>query len=91
MASKSATCSSGHSADCQFSIIVSIGPVVHPASKKLTLPAMTRDNPPILICRECRRPMDFLAVLPHVANLPAVYAYKCLPCRRVDTITLPPR
>ncbi|MDH6263374.1 hypothetical protein M2427_007328 [Bradyrhizobium sp. BR13661] len=50
---------------------------------------MTRGNPPILICRECRRPIDFLAMLPHIANLPAIYVFRCLPCRRVDTITIP--
>jgi len=48
----------------------------------------TKDNPPVLICSECRRPMDYLATLPEIANLPAVYAYRCLPCRRVDTIVL---
>jgi hypothetical protein len=45
-------------------------------------------NPPILICGKCRRPMDYLATLPAIVNLPAVYAYRCLPCLRVDTIVL---
>ena len=48
----------------------------------------TRDDRPILICSQCRRPMDFLATLPEIANLPAVHAYMCLPCRRVETIDL---
>jgi hypothetical protein len=33
--------------------------------------------------------MDYLGMLPRIANLPAVYAYRCLPCRRVDTIPIP--
>jgi hypothetical protein len=45
-------------------------------------------NPPILICSKCRSPMDYLATLPEIVNLPPVYAYRCLPCRRVDTIVL---
>ena len=32
--------------------------------------------------------MDYLATLPEIVNLPPVYAYRCLPCRRVDTIVL---
>jgi hypothetical protein len=32
--------------------------------------------------------MDYLATLPAIVNLPAVYAYRCLPCLRVDTIVL---
>lgn len=47
-----------------------------------------QDNPPILICDKCRQPMDFLATLPRVATLPAAHAYRCLGCRRVDTINL---
>lgn len=48
----------------------------------------TIEKPPILICPKCRKPMDFLATLPRVANLPAVYAYRCLLCVRVATIDL---
>jgi hypothetical protein len=47
-----------------------------------------KDNPPILICSKCRRPMDYLALLPKIVSLPAVYAYRCIPCHRVDTIDL---
>jgi hypothetical protein len=32
--------------------------------------------------------MDYLATLPKIAKLPAVHAYRCLPCRRVDAINL---
>jgi hypothetical protein len=58
----------------------------------LTGLAMTRglneDNHPILICLKCRRQMEYLALLPEIATLPAVYAYRCLPCLRVDTVAL---
>jgi hypothetical protein len=47
-----------------------------------------RGSPPTLICSKCRRPMDYLAMLPEIVNLPAVYAYRCLPCQRVDAIVL---
>jgi len=47
-----------------------------------------KDNPPIFICAKCGRPMEYLATLPEIANLPAVYAYRCFPCRRVDTVAL---
>jgi hypothetical protein len=47
-----------------------------------------RGSPPILICSKCRRRMDYLATLPAIVNLPAMYAYRCLPCLRVDTIVL---
>jgi hypothetical protein len=47
-----------------------------------------KDSHPVLICVKCRRPMEYLALLPEIANLPAVYAYKCLPCLRVDTVAL---
>jgi len=46
------------------------------------------DNPPILLCKVCRHAMDFVATLPRVGDRPAVHAYRCMPCRRVDTITL---
>jgi len=48
--------------------------------------AAVNDDPPILICSKCRRPMTFLATLPAVAGLPAVFAYVCRPCKRVDAI-----
>jgi len=32
--------------------------------------------------------MEFLAMLPRIANLSAVYAYRCLPCLRVATIEI---
>lgn len=32
--------------------------------------------------------MDYLGTLPQITNLPAVHAYRCLPCLRVDTIEL---
>lgn len=55
-------------------------------------PAMARgentENAPTLICKRCRRPMDFLALLPAIADLPAVYAYRCMRCLRVETIVL---
>ena len=47
-----------------------------------------KDNPLIVICKECRRPMVYLATLPKIASLPAVHAYLCQPCQRVDTIKL---
>lgn len=47
-----------------------------------------KDSHPILICMKCRRPMDYLALLPEIVNLPAVYAYRCFPCRRVDVVAL---
>lgn len=46
------------------------------------------DGHPTLICVKCRRPMEYLVLLPEIVNLPAVYAYRCLPCRRVDTVEL---
>jgi hypothetical protein len=46
------------------------------------------ENAPTLICNRCQRPMDFLAMLPAIANLPAAYAYRCMPCLRVETIVL---
>jgi hypothetical protein len=45
-----------------------------------------KDSHPILICVKCRGPMEYLALLPEIANLPAIYAYRCFPCRRVDTV-----
>jgi hypothetical protein len=55
-------------------------------------PAMARgddtENAPTLICEKCRRPMEFLALLPAIANLPAAYAYRCMHCLRVETIVL---
>jgi hypothetical protein len=53
-----------------------------------TTRGLDKESHPILICAKCRRPMDYLALLPEIANLPAVYAYKCLPCLRVDTVAL---
>lgn len=47
-----------------------------------------KDSPPVLICSKCRRPMTFLATLPAIFTLPAVHAYQCRPCLRVDTIPL---
>jgi hypothetical protein len=47
-----------------------------------------KDSHPILICMKCRRPMDYLALLLEIVNLPAVYAYRCFPCRRVDVVAL---
>ncbi|MBB4259540.1 hypothetical protein GGD65_000508 [Bradyrhizobium sp. CIR18] len=32
--------------------------------------------------------MTFLATLPAILNLPAVHAFQCRPCLRVDTIPL---
>lgn len=29
--------------------------------------------------------MDFLVMLPGIVSLPAVYAYRCLPCLRIAT------
>jgi len=46
-------------------------------------------DPPILICSRCRRKMTFLATLPAILDLPAVHAFQCRPCRRVETIPLP--
>ena len=46
------------------------------------------DKAPTLICNRCQRPMEFLAFLPAIANLPAAYAYRCMPCLRVETIVL---
>ncbi len=47
-----------------------------------------KDSPPVLICSKCRRPMTFLATLPAILNLPAVHAFQCRPCLRVDSIPL---
>jgi len=47
-----------------------------------------KNSPPVLICSKCRRPMAFLATLPAIFTLPAVHAYQCRPCLRVDTIPL---
>jgi len=44
------------------------------------------EDPPILICSKCRRPMKFMAILPALAGLPAVHTYICIPCKRVDTV-----
>jgi hypothetical protein len=57
-------------------------------SLRVSMSASANENPPVLICSECRRRMEFLAALPELANLPAVYAYRCLPCHRVGTIEL---
>lgn len=46
------------------------------------------ENAPTLICKRCRRPMDFLALLAASADLPAAYAYRCTRCLRVETIVL---
>lgn len=46
------------------------------------------EKAPTLFCNRCRRPMEFLALLPAIANLPAAYAYRCIPCLRVETIVL---
>jgi hypothetical protein len=48
------------------------------------------DNPPLLLCGLCKRPMDFVATLPPVGDRPPIHAYRCLPCRRVDTVTPEP-
>ncbi|GGI23969.1 hypothetical protein GCM10010987_27040 [Bradyrhizobium guangdongense] len=59
-----------------------------------TLPGMmsapVKADPPILICSRCRRPMTFLATLPAILDLPAVHAFQCRPCLRVETIPLSP-
>lgn len=49
---------------------------------------VVQDSPPILICSTCRRPMTFLATLPAILNLPAIHAFQCRPCLRVDSIPL---
>lgn len=43
-----------------------------------------KDSHPILICMKCRRPMDYLALLPEIVNLPAVYAYRCFDVVALD-------
>jgi hypothetical protein len=47
-----------------------------------------KDGPPVLICSKCRRPMTFLATLPAILDLPAIHAFQCRPCLRVDSIPL---
>ena len=47
-----------------------------------------KEKAPTLICSRCQRPMEFLALLPAIANLPAAYAYRCMRCLRVETIVL---
>jgi len=54
----------------------------------LAMICAVKDSPPVLICSKCRRPMTFLATLPSIFTLPAVHAYQCRPCLRVDTIPL---
>ncbi|UUO37219.1 hypothetical protein DCM75_24105 [Bradyrhizobium sp. WBOS02] len=54
----------------------------------LAMICVAKDSPPVLICSLCRRPMTFLATLPAILMLPAVHAYQCRPCLRVDTIPL---
>jgi len=53
------------------------------------MPAPVNADPPILIYPRCRRPMTFLATLPAILDLPAVHAFQCRPCQRVETIPLP--
>jgi len=54
----------------------------------LAMICAAKNSPPVLICSKCRRPMAFLATLPAIFTLPAVHAYQCRPCLRVDTIPL---
>ncbi|GMO29253.1 hypothetical protein TM239_32730 [Bradyrhizobium sp. TM239] len=54
----------------------------------LAMISTAKDSPPVLICTKCGRPMTFLATLPAIFTLPAVHAYQCRPCLRVDTIPL---
>jgi hypothetical protein len=32
--------------------------------------------------------MDYLAMLPEISKLPAVYVYRCIPCRRIETVVV---
>jgi|GEM_PF-7085438 len=54
----------------------------------LAMIGTAQDGPPVLICCKCRRPMTFLATLPAILDLPAVHAFQCRPCLRVDSIPL---
>lgn len=54
----------------------------------LTMICTAKDSPPVLICSKCGRPMTYLATLPAILNLPAIHAFQCRPCLRVDSITL---
>lgn len=38
------------------------------------------------ICEKCGRDMTLLATLPQMGHRPCVRVYKCLPCRRIDTV-----
>jgi hypothetical protein len=47
-----------------------------------------QNGPAILLCSKCRHLMTFVALLQTISDLPLEYVYKCVGCRRIDTIRL---